>query len=793
MAKLRELFTLDYYRLKKIKKTVAVINHLASTFAAMSDEELQAKTPEFRTRLANGETLDDLLPEAYALVREVDKRLLGKFPYDVQVIGAIVLHQGRLAEMKTGEGKTLTATMPLYLNALTGKGTMLVTTNAYLAIRDAEEMGPVYEFLGLSVAIGVSEDSDDKMTPEEKQAIYNADILYTTNAAIGFDYLIDNLSQTKAKRYGMRFHYAIVDEADAVLLDTAQTPLIISGAPRLQSNLYKITDTFILTLKEKIHYYFDKERGEVWLTQKGIDQAERFFAVGNLFTDDNLELVRHIQLALKGHLLYEAGKDYLVEDGKVQLLDQGNGRLLEATKLQGGQHQALEAKEGVDITQEMRAMASITYQSLFMMFEKLAGMTGTGKTSEDEFIKTYQMAVVRIPTHRPVIREDLPDLIYTTLPEKVTAIVRLVRQIHSTGQPILLVTGSVRMSELFSEILLLEGIPHNLLNAFNEAKEAQMIAEAGQLHAVTVATNMAGRGTDIKLTDEVIALGGLAVIGTEHMANQRMDMQMRGRSGRQGDPGFSQFFVCLEDDIITKYGGDRIETYFKKQRYQMDANQPKLLKGRRFKQMVKHCQGASESSGETSRALIQEFDKSVKIQRDYIYDERTAILEGSSQGFSIPKIVGEAIDLFLTKHPKMDEHTLERFILDHLTYEFMGLPQALNVKNPESVREYLLSLVETELDRKREQLGVNMMYFEQTVMLKAIDEMWIEEVDYLQQWRIIVTGRATAQRNPTFEYHREALASYNRMKRDVRSLALHYLMLSEVSYNADGKLEIQFI
>ncbi|BCP58274.1 TPA: accessory Sec system translocase SecA2 [Streptococcus suis] len=793
MTRIKDFFTLDYYRFRKIKRLLSCVNAYKDSFEQMTDEELQAKTPEFKQRLADGESLDDLLPEAFALVREVDKRILGKFPYDVQVMGAIVLHQGNLAEMKTGEGKTLTATMPLYLNALEGKGAMLITTNAYLARRDAEEVTPVFHFLGLTISAGVADKADEKMEVDEKKRIYNSDIVYTTNSSLGFDYLIDNLAPTLNKKYMREFHYAIVDEADAVLLDMAQTPLIISGAPRLQSNLYDITNTFILTLAKDEDYYFDKERKEVWLTQRGIDQAERFFAISHLYENERFELVRHINLALKGHLLYENGKDYLVEDGKVQLLDQANGRLLESTKLQGGQHQALEAKEGVEITPEMRAMASITYQNLFTLFKKLSGMTGTGKPAEDEFIDTYNMEVVSIPTNLPVQRQDYPDRIFTTLPEKVTAIVQLIREIHETGQPILLVTGSVRTSELFSEILLLEGIPHSLLNAFNEAKEAQMIAEAGRKNAVTVATNMAGRGTDIKLTQEVRDLGGLAVIGTERMANERMDLQMRGRSGRQGDPGFSQFFVCLEDDLITKYGGKPIEKYFKKYKDRVDYDHPKELRRRRFKRMVARSQAASESSGKSSRARTMEFDQSVKIQRNYVYDERNALLNGSSEGFSIEKLINEAVDHFIEEHPNLTTFEVERFILDSITYESNGLPDALQVSDSTAVKNYLLNLITDELERKRAILNHDFDTFQQIAILRAIDEMWVEEVDFLQQLRIVVSGRQSAQRNPIFEYHREALTSYEKMKADISDLSLKYLMLSEVNYSDKGLLSIQFI
>lgn len=793
MTRLSQYLSLDYYRLKRLKRILAQINQLQPTYAAMTDQELQAQTPAFKERLAAGESLDQILPEAFALVREVDKRLLGQFPYDVQVLGALVMHQGHLAEMKTGEGKTLTATMPLYLNALAHPGVMLVTTNSYLALRDAEEMGPVYRFLGLRVAKGVPENPNQQLTPAEKQAIYSADIIYTTNWGLGFDYLMDNLAKTKKERYGIPFSYAIVDEADSVLLDSAQTPLVISGAPRLQSNLYDLANSFILTLKKDQDYKVERERKDVWLTPKGIDHAERYFDLEDFYRSQNIELIRHVNLALRAHVNYELGKDYLVEAGKIKLLDQANGRLLESTKLQGGQHQALEAKEGLEISQEMRAMAAITYQNLFTMFDKLAGMTGTGKPSEAEFIETYDMEVVRIPTNKPVIRQDYPDQIYTTLPEKVAAIMAMVRRIHATGQPILMVTGSVRLSELFSEILLLEGIPHNLLNAANEAKEAQMIAEAGQKGSLTLATNMAGRGTDIKLSQEVKELGGLAVIATEHMANERMDQQIRGRAGRQGDPGMSQFFVCLEDELITKYGGEKLAAYLEKYRDQRDEHAPLMLTGRRFKRMVAHAQETSDSLSQQSRRQTQEFDKSVKRQRDLVYQERTAILNGSSSGFSTQTIIRQAIEQFLDQESHWSPATIERFIFDNISYSFAGFPEDLDWADKEALVAYLLSLTQAELARKEALIGQDMALFEQTVVLRAIDEMWIEEVDFLQQLRLVVTGRVTAQRNPAFEYHTQALASYQTMAKDLNSLALKYLMLSDVSYTKDDKLEIQFL
>lgn len=792
MSNIKDYFTLDFYRLKKIQKTVDKINDLADEMASLSDHDLQHKTVEFRKRLKNGETLDSLLPEAYAVVREADKRVLGKFPYDVQVMGAIVLHQGNLAEMKTGEGKTLTATMPLYLNGLTGDGAILVTTNAYLACRDAEEMRPVYTFLGLTVGIGVRED-EKKIEIPEKKRIYASDIIYTTNAVLGFDYLIDNLAPHKSKKYMRDLNYVIVDEADSVLLDSAQTPLVISGAPRVQSNLYEISNQFVTTLVEDEDYYVNQEQKEVWLRQTGMDAAESFFALHDIYNVTHFELVRHVNLALRAHTLFTLGKEYVVESGKVQLLDQTNGRILESTKLQGGQHQAIEAKENVKISPEMRAMASITYQNLFLLFRKLAGMTGTGKPAEEEFIEIYNMEVIRIPTNKPVQRKDLPDKIFTTLPEKVNACVQEIKRIHQTGQPILVVSGSVRMSELFSEILLMEGVPHSLLNAYNAAKEAQMISEAGRLHAVTVATNMAGRGTDIKLAEGVRELGGLAVIGTERMLNERMDLQMRGRSGRQGDPGFSEFYVSLEDELLTQYGASWIESYFKKHQDSVDEFRPKELQQNRFKTAITKAQAASESSGKESRTTIVQYDESVKIQRNFIYQERNRVLNGSSEGFDVQQIIEDALTDFIDSHEELTPFIVERYIFDHLSYEFTAFPDGFDATDKAAVKAYLWELIKEEQDRKEKLITKDFETFRQTAVLKAIDESWIEEVDYLQQLRIVVQGRQSAQRNPVYEYHTEAIQSYKRMKRDIKYLALQYLMLSDVSYNKKNKLEIHFV
>lgn len=783
---------MDRHRLKKLRVILDDVNSWAEEMRELSDDQLRAKTAEFKQRLSQGETLDELLPEAYAVVREVDYRLLGMFPYDVQVIGAIVLHQGNIAEMKTGEGKTLTATMPLYLNALTGKGVMLVTPTGYLAMRDYEEMAPVYRFLDLTVSVGVFDDKKKKLDAKAKRKLYDVDIHYTTNNVLGFDYLIDNLASSKDAKFFPKLHYAVLDEADAVLMDTAQTPLIISGSPRVQSNLYGIADKFVTALEEGVGYHFDKERKEVWFRHKGIDEVERYFNIDNLFDPQQAELFRHLTLALKGQKTLTSGKDYLVEDDQVFLLDQSNGRVLEGTKLQGGLHQALEEKERVKQTEETRAMASVTYQNLFLMFDKLSGMTGTGKTAEDEFIATYNMEVVQIPTHRPVIRKDLPDLIYTTLPEKITASIQLVHQLYAKGQPILLVTGSVRMSELYSEILLREGIPHNLLNAFNAAKEAQMIAEAGQVGNVTVATNMAGRGTDIKLSQEARELGGLAIICTERMKSKRMDLQVRGRSGRQGDPGFSQFFVSLEDDLLIEFGGKWIQDYFKKHKDRVAANEPKVLTGRRFHRLVRQAQDASEGQGQSSRASTMNFDESVKIQRQLVYEERDRLIAEQASQFDIEQMILGAIDDYLETAEHLDSHAIERFIFDNISYSFKG--QVSSSMEKEAIKTFLTDVVHQTLKEKMQLLRSmeDFNTFVRIAVLKAIDEAWIEEVDYLQQLRLLVSGRQSAQRNPLYEYHKEALRSFNRMKSDIRESTLRYLMLSEISYSHKGDLEIYF-
>lgn len=789
----------NHFQIQRLKKILAKVKSFESEMAGLSDAELRKKTQEFKERLTAGETLDDLLPEAYAVVREADKRVLGMFPYDVQVMGAIVLHEGNVAEMATGEGKTLTATMPLYLNALSGQGAMLVTTNTYLALRDAQEMGQVYRFLGLTIEAAVVADETENLTPKQKRLIYQADIVYTTNSALGFDYLIENLAENKDSQYLSPFNYVIIDEIDSILLDSAQVPLVISGAPRVQSNFYSIMDTFITTLKEDEDYHYDDEKNEVWLTSKGILAAESFLDLEHLFSKENQELVRHLNLALRAHKLYKKDKDYVVRQGdkeaEVVLLDRSTGRLLEMTRLQGGQHQAIEAKEHVKLTEETRAMASITYQNLFRLFQKISGMTGTGKVVESEFMETYSMSVIKIPTNQPVIRQDLPDQLYQTLPEKVFASLDEVKHYHAQGNPLLIFTGSVEMSEIYSSLLLREGIAHNLLNANNAAREAQIIAESGQKGAVTVATSMAGRGTDIKLGPGVADLGGLVVIGTERMENQRIDLQIRGRSGRQGDPGISKFFISLEDDLLRKWGPDWLKKFYKDYSTAEVQQHPVQLGQRRFRRLVAKAQRASESSAKMSRRMTLEYAQCMKIQREITYAERNRLIQAEERiDEEISRVLSQVIHQAAYEQSYETRADLYRFILDHFSYHAERIPYDFDIYSPEKIAELLQDIAEQELQAKKAYLKSDKLFthFQRVSVLKAIDENWVEQVDYLQQLKTALSGQHFSMKNPLVEYYQEAYDGFEYMKERMKQQIVKNLLMSELALNPKGEVIMYF-
>ena len=789
----------NHFQIQRLKKILAKVKSFESEMAGLSDADLRKKTQEFKERLTAGETLDDLLPEAYAVVREADKRVLGMFPYDVQVMGAIVLHEGNVAEMATGEGKTLTATMPLYLNALSGQGAMLVTTNTYLALRDAQEMGQVYRFLGLTIEAAVVADGSGNLTPKQKRLIYQADIVYTTNSALGFDYLIENLAENKDSQYLSPFNYVIIDEIDSILLDSAQVPLVISGAPRVQSNFYSIMDTFITTLKEDEDYHYDDEKNEVWLTSKGILAAESFLDLEDLFSKENQELVRHLNLALRAHKLYKKDKDYVVRQGdkeaEVVLLDRATGRLLEMTRLQGGQHQAIEAKEHVKLTEETRAMASITYQNLFRLFWKISGMTGTGKVVESEFMETYSMSVIKIPTNRPVIRQDLPDQLYQTLPEKVFASLDEVKHYHAQGNPLLIFTGSVEMSEIYSSLLLREGIAHNLLNANNAAREAQIIAESGQKGAVTVATSMAGRGTDIKLGPGVADLGGLVVIGTERMENQRIDLQIRGRSGRQGDPGISKFFISLEDDLLRKWGPDWLKKFYKDYSTEEVEQHPVQLGQRRFRRLVAKAQRASESSAKMSRRMTLEYAQCMKIQREITYAERNRLIQAEERiDEEISRVLSQVIYQAAYEQSYETRADLYRFILDHFSYHAERIPYDFDIYSSDKIAELLQDIAEQELQAKKAYLKSDKLFthFQRVSVLKAIDENWVEQVDYLQQLKTALSGQHFSMKNPLVEYYQEAYDGFEYMKERMKQQIVKNLLMSELALNPKGEVIMYF-
>ena len=780
-------------KLRKVRATLKKINGLKDKMAALSDEALAAKTVEFRKRLAKGETLDDLLVEAFAVVREADKRILGMFPYDVQVMGGIVIHQGNVAEMNTGEGKTLTATLPVYLNSLTGKGTMVITTNEYLAKRDAEEMGQVYRFLGLTVGIPFTGNPLNEYKSKEKKLIYASDVIYTTNSALGFDYLTDNLASSSKDKFLRPFNYVIIDEIDDILLDSAQTPLIIAGSPRVQSNYYGIIDTLVTTLVENEDYIFKEEKEEIWLTTKGAKTAERFLGIDNLYKEEYATYVRHLVYSLRAHKLFTRDKEYIIRDDEMVLLDKGTGRLMEMTKLQGGLHQAIEAKEHVKLSPETRAMASITYQSLFKMFNKISGMTGTGKVAEKEFLETYNMSVIRIPTNRPLLRKDYPDNLYVTLPEKVYASLECIKEYHLKGNPLLVFVGSVEMSHLYSSLLLREGIAHNVLNANNAAREAQIVSESGQMGAVTVATSMAGRGTDIKLGPGVAELGGLVVIGTERMESQRIDLQIRGRSGRQGDPGLSKFFVSLEDDVIKKFGPSWVHRMY--QEYSVaDITQPQVLEGIKYHRLVDKAQNASDSASRTNRQRTLEYAESMNIQRDLIYKERNRLINGDRDLRDVlSEMIDEYIETILSDNLKTREE-LFHYIITNISFNIRELPLDLVIEDEQALRNFLIQIINNELNDKKTLLEPHDLYdqFLRISMLKAIDDNWVEQVDYLQQLMMAIGGQTASQTNPIVEYYREAYMGFETMKEQIRSDMVRNVLMGLVQMGPKGEIVTHF-
>lgn len=769
--------------LRNLKRELKRIKKYRVQMAALSDTELAHLTVKFKERLAKGETLDELLPEAYAAICEADSRVLGKFPFDVQILGAIAMHQGKLVEMGTGEGKTLVATMPLYLNALTGKSTMLLTTNAYLALRDAEEMGQVYRFMGLTVAAGVRQREDERFSNEDKQKIYAADIVYTTHGVFGFDYLLNNLVTSAEDRFLRELYYVIIDEADSVLLDSAQTPLVISGSPRVQSNLYELTDFFVTTLIEGRDY--EKEDNMVWLTEEGISYAESFFGIDNFYGEEHFEINRHVTLALRAHKNFEEGRDYVVtKDNELQLLDNGSGRAMSGVKLRGGQHQAIEQRAKVKVSQEYRSMAAITYQNLFRLFPKMSGMSGTISDAAEEIRSLYRVHTVVIPPNRPRMRKDYPDFYYKNAEQQIEAAMELIIKTHATGQPVLAVVSTIAETELISKLLMEENIPHSVLNANNAFWEAEIIKEAGQLGAVTVATGMAGRGTDIKLGKGVKELGGLAVIGVGRMVNIRQERQARGRAGRQGDPGFSRFFVSAEDEIVKKSGVIKKEAYEKKRWH---------ISKRKLKKLINLAQKNGEEQSVLSRQRALDYDQVLQRQRALVYETRDMLLDGGEMEIKKVLQIAKANmrDVF-AKGKKYNLQDVQRYILDNISYRLDEKVKEVPTYDEEELFRYLTDLVRNGLEEQEEKLGDKelMADFMRVATLRAVDEAWIEQVDYLQQLQYAVAGRSTAQRNPIYEYQKEALESFRKMEKTIRRNMIRNILLSDVYLDKEGELQI---
>ncbi|KAA9239741.1 MULTISPECIES: preprotein translocase subunit SecA [Aerococcus] len=780
---LRKMFDNDKRELKRFNKQAKKVEALADKYSEYSDEQLRAKTTSFRERLAYGETLEDILVEAFATVREAAKRVLGLYPYHVQIVGGLALHYGNIAEMKTGEGKTLTETMPVYLNALEGKGVHVVTVNDYLARRDSVDMGEVYRFLGLTVGLNTND-----LTAEEKRAAYHCDVTYSTNNELGFDYLRDNMVVYKEQMVQRPLHYAIVDEVDSILIDEARTPLIISGQAEQSTALYQRADYFVKSLKEEEDYVIDIESKTISLTEQGVDKAEAVFHLDNLYDVENGPLIHHIDTALRANYIMIRDIDYVVQEDEVKIVDGFTGRIMEGRRYSDGLHQGIEAKENVPIQNESKTMATITFQNYFRMYDKLAGMTGTAKTEEQEFREIYDMDVIQIPTNRPVQREDALDKIYPNLMTKFRAVADEIENRHKKGQPVLVGTVAVETSELLSRMLSERNIPHNVLNAKNHAREAEIIAQAGQEGAVTIATNMAGRGTDIKLGPGVKELGGLAVIGTERHESRRIDDQLRGRSGRQGDPGFSRFYLSLEDDLMRRFGSDRVKAIWENLQLEDDdvsIENPMLTR------QVESAQKRVEGNNYDTRKSVLEYDEVMREQREIIYSQRQQIIDEKE---SLDKIMWAMIERTVERMVEQytagteKEWNLEA-LYDQVSTEILRSDAIqlsdLQGKSQDELKQFITDKARQRFQEKLENIANPdlILEFEKVVILRAVDTRWTDHIDAMDQLRQGVGLRAYAQNNPLVEYQTEGYERFNDMISGIEYDASRIFMNSEIRQN----------
>ncbi len=772
----------DKRELKRLGKIADQVEAYANDMEALSDEELKAKTPEFKQRYQNGETLDDLLPEAFAVAREGAKRVLGLYPYRVQIIGGTVLHEGNIAEMRTGEGKTLTATMPVYLNALSGEGVHVVTVNEYLSSRDATEMGELYNWLGLTVGLNVA----DK-TPEEKREAYACDITYSTNSELGFDYLRDNMVVYREDMVQRPLNFVIVDEVDSILIDEARTPLIISGQATAATQLYTRADRFAKTLKKDEDFKVDLESKTVSLTEEGIQKGEKYFGLTNLFDPDNTALNHHLDNALRANYIMLRDKDYVVQNDEVMIVDQFTGRIMDGRRYSDGLHQAIEAKEHVKIEEETKTMANITYQNFFRMYKKLSGMTGTAKTEKEEFREIYNMEVVTIPTNRPILREDRPDLLYSTLESKFKAVVEDIKERHATGQPVLVGTVAVETSELLSQMLEQAGIPHAVLNAKNHAKEAEIVVNAGQRGAVTIATNMAGRGTDIKLGPGVREIGGLAVIGTERHESRRIDNQLRGRSGRQGDPGVTQFYLSLEDDLMLRFGSERIKHFYET----MNIADDTVIQSKMITRQVESAQKRVEGNNYDTRKQVLQYDDVMRAQREVIYSQRQqVIMETDSLKPVIMPMIKRTVEHNVQMNIVGDKKDwnldgIVDFAIGAMVNEDSISKDDFAGKSQEEIVSYLMQKAEENYAAKEAQLNdkAQMLEFEKVVILRVVDARWTDHIDEMDQLRQSIGLRGYGQLNPLVEYQSDGFRMFEQMVGDIEYDVTRLFLKAEIRQN----------
>jgi len=780
----KKMFDIEYKELKRFNEIANKIVDLEEEYGELSDAELSGKTEKFKERLANGEELEDVLVEAFATIREVAYRILGEKAYFSQLLGALAIHYGNIAEMKTGEGKTLTTIFPAYLNALTGEGVHVVTVNEYLTQRNAEWMGPVFQFLGLTVGVNLRE-----LSPKEKQEVYNMDIMYTTNNELGFDYLRDNMVVKKENRVQRKLNYCIIDEVDSILIDEARTPLIISGGVMKNVNLFDKADLFAKSLTENTDYIKDEKARSISLTDEGAHKCEKMFKIDNLYDINNTALVHHVNLALKANYFMRKDVDYVVSEGEIVIVDPFTGRLMKGRAYSEGLHQAIEAKEGVKINEETKTLATITFQNLFRMYNKLSGMTGTAKTEEEEFRNIYNMYVICIPTNKPVIRIDETDLLYPGKDAKYNAIVRVIEERHKLGQPILVGTIAIETSELISKMLTKKRIKHEVLNAKNHAREAEIIAHAGEIGAVTIATNMAGRGTDIKLGPGVKELGGLCVIGTERHESRRIDNQLRGRAGRQGDPGFSQFFVSFEDDLLIRFGSDKYKSMMESIGFTGDQ----AIRNGMFAKTVETAQKRVEGNNFDVRKHLLNYDDVMNNQRTIMYERRNEILDNESiheqvlAGFH--DYINNMVMSHLIENKKLEDKDYEEILEaanENLLKRYRLKLSEINDKKEDDVIEFIYEKVLSEYEEKLQDIPeVVVNEFEKAISLRVIDSHWMEHISTMSQLREGVGLRGYANENPLDAYTREGYQLFDMMQDRINTEISIYLLKSEIRQNTE--------